>query len=111
MLLDVEHRFAFGYDAYISESFLELRVQPKTTSEQTVSSFVLAVGPPTRVHRYVDWNDNVTHHFTITRFHDRIEVVSDSLVGSNPAYPRRGERAGSARWARRASSCVTWCSS
>ena len=85
MLLDVEHRFAFGYDAYISESFLELRVQPKTTGEQTVSSFVLAVGPPTRVHRYVDWNDNVTHHFTITRFHDRIEVASRSLVSTHPA--------------------------
>jgi len=84
MLLDVEHRFAFGYDAYISESFLELRVQPKTTADQTVSSFVLAVGPPTRVHRYVDWNDNVTHHFTITRFHDRIEVASRSVVSTHP---------------------------
>jgi len=84
MRLDVEHRFAFGYDAYISESFLELRVQPKTTADQTVGSFVLAVGPPTRVHRYVDWNDNVTHHFTITRFHDRIEVASRSLVTTHP---------------------------
>ncbi|TMQ23944.1 MAG: transglutaminase family protein [Candidatus Rokuibacteriota bacterium] len=87
MLLDVEHRFAFEYDAYISESFMELRLQPKTTSDQTVSSFVLAVGPPTRVHRYVDWQDNVTHHFTITRFHDRIEVSSRSLVDTHPTVP------------------------
>jgi transglutaminase-like putative cysteine protease len=87
MLLDIEHRFAFEYDAYISESFLELRVQPKTTSDQTVNSFVLAVGPPTRVHRYLDWNDNVTHHFTITRFHDQIEVSSRSLVSTHPAAP------------------------
>ena len=85
MLLDVGHRFTFGYDAYISESFLELRVQPKTTRDQTVTSFVLAVGPPTRVHRYVDWNDNVTHHFTVTRFHDRIEVASRSVVSTHPA--------------------------
>ena len=34
MLLDVEHRFAFEYDAYISESFMELRLQPKTTSRR-----------------------------------------------------------------------------
>jgi transglutaminase-like putative cysteine protease len=87
MLLDVEHRFAFGYDAYISESFMELRLQPKATADQTVSSFVLAVGPPTRVHRYLDWNDNVTHHFTITRFHDRIEVSSRSLVSTHPTAP------------------------
>ena len=54
MLLDIEHRFAFDYDAYISESFIELRVHPKTTGDQTVNSFVLSVGPPTRVHRFLD---------------------------------------------------------
>src|SRR3989454_8863077 len=60
MFLEVEHRFAFEYDAYISESFLELRVQPKTTTGQTVAAFELAVGPPTSVFRYRDWNDNLT---------------------------------------------------
>jgi len=80
MHLQVEHRFAFVYDTFISESFLELRVQPKTTPQQAVASFELAVGPPTSVHRYRDWNDNLTHHFTITKFHDRIEVSARSLV-------------------------------
>ncbi len=87
MLLEIEHRFAFEYDAYISESFMELRVHPKTTGDQTVNSFVLAVGPPTRVHRYLDWNDNVTHHFTITRFHAQIEVSTRSLVNTHPVAP------------------------
>jgi transglutaminase-like putative cysteine protease len=85
MHLRVEHRFAFEYDAFISESFLELRVQPKTTPQQTVSAFELAVGPPTSVHRYRDWNDNLTHHFTITKFHDRIEVSARSLVQTHRA--------------------------
>lgn len=84
MLLRVEHRFAFTYDSYISESFLELRVQPKATPGQTVTSFSLAVGPATRVFRYRDWNDNLAHHFTVTKFHDRIEVVSRSLVDTHP---------------------------
>ena len=87
MLLEIEHRFAFEYDAYISESFMELRVQPKTTGDQTVGSFVLSVGPPTRVYRYLDWNGNITHHFTITRFHHQIEVSSRSLVTTHPAAP------------------------
>src|SRR2546425_4344975 len=82
MHLQVEHRFAFVYDTFISESFLELRVQPKTTPQQAVASFELAVGPPTSVHRYRDWNDNLTHHFTITKFHDRIEVSARSLVAT-----------------------------
>jgi transglutaminase-like putative cysteine protease len=85
MLLRVEHRFAFSYDSYISESFLELRVQPKPTPAQTVRSFRLEVGPSTRVFRYRDWNENLAHHFTITKFHDRIEVVSRSLVDTHPA--------------------------
>jgi transglutaminase-like putative cysteine protease len=87
MLIDVEHRFAFEYDGYISESFMELKLQPKATADQTLGSFVLAVGPPARVHRYLDWNENVTHHFTITRFHDRIEVSSRSLVSTHPVGP------------------------
>jgi transglutaminase-like putative cysteine protease len=85
MRLQVEHRFAFAYDAFISESFLELRVQPKQTPQQAVASFELAVGPPTSVHRYRDWNDNITHHFTITKFHDRIAVSSRALVETHRA--------------------------
>ena len=85
MFLEIEHRLSFQYDAFIRESFLELRMQPKTTPEQTLSSFVLAVGPPTKVSRYRDWNGNVVHHFTIVNFHDRIEVSARSLVSTAPA--------------------------
>ena len=100
MDLQVEHSFAFEYDAFISESFLELRVQPKATPQQTVASFELAVGPPTSVHRYRDWNDNLTHHFTITKFHDRIAVSARSLVQTHrtgvaiPSLTERPSREG-----------------
>ena len=87
MLLAVEHKFAFEYDGYISESFLELRVQPKITPQQQVLSFRLAVGPPTRVFRYLDWNENVTHHFTITKFHDRIAVTAQSIIETQASMP------------------------
>ena len=43
--VEIEHRLSFAYDAFIRESFLELRMQPKTTAHQALSSFVLAVGP------------------------------------------------------------------
>ena len=33
MDLQVEHSFAFEYDTFISESFLELRLQPKATPQ------------------------------------------------------------------------------
>src|SRR5205814_7562071 len=60
-------------------------MQPKTTAHQALSSFVLAVGPPTKVSRYRDWNGNVVHHFTIVNFHNRIEVNARSLVSTEPA--------------------------
>jgi hypothetical protein len=37
--------------------------------------------------RYVYWNHNVVHHFTIVHFHDRIEVVARSAVSTHPAAP------------------------
>jgi transglutaminase-like putative cysteine protease len=82
VFLEIEHRLSFHYDAFIRESFLELRMQPKTTPQQSLSSFALAVGPPTKVSRYRDWNGNVVHHFTIANFHDRIEVNARSLVST-----------------------------
>ena len=45
MLIDIEHRLLFRYDAYISESFMELRVEPQSDAHQNVLSFYLAVGP------------------------------------------------------------------
>ena len=87
MFVEIEHTLSLAYDAYIRESFLELRIQPKTTTDQTLQSFVLAVGPPTKISRYRDWNGNVVHHFTIVHFHDRIEVVARSAVSTHPAVP------------------------
>ena len=84
MFLEIEHRLSFAYDAFIRESFLELRMQPKTTAHQALSSFVLAVGPPTKISRYRDWNDNTVHHFTIVNYHDRIEVSARSFVNTTP---------------------------
>lgn len=80
MFLDVQHHLWLEYDDFIRESFIELRLQPKRTATQTVASFVLAAGPPTKISRYRDWNDNIVHHFAVTQFHNRIEVQSRSLV-------------------------------
>jgi len=85
MLIQIEHALRFEYDDYIHESFMELRVQPLTTPQQTLRSFYMAVGPPTRVGRYTDWNGNTVHSFGISDFHDRIEVLVRSAVATDPA--------------------------
>jgi transglutaminase-like putative cysteine protease len=85
MLIEIEHAIRFEYDAFIHESFMELRVEPLTDPRQTLRSFYLAVGPPTRVARYADWNGNFVHHFGVTDYHDRIEVLVRSAVATQPA--------------------------
>jgi transglutaminase-like putative cysteine protease len=84
MLLEIEHQLTFGYDAFVNESYTELRVEPRRTSHQTLHSFYLAVGPPTTIWRYIDWNGNFVHHFGIPGYHDRIEVLTRSLVETHP---------------------------
>lgn len=84
MLIEIEHELRFVYDGFIHESFLELRVEPLTDARQTLRSFYLAVGPPTRVARYADWNGNFVHNFGVTDFHDRIEILTRSAVATHP---------------------------
>lgn len=86
-LLDIEHRLRFDYDDYIHESWMELRVEPASDEHQTLRSFYLAVGPPAVVSRYLDWNRNAVHHFGVADFHDRIEVITRSLVEVHPTHP------------------------
>jgi transglutaminase-like putative cysteine protease len=88
MLLEIEHRLSLAYDAWIRESFLELRMQPRSDAHQTLHSFVLAVGPPSKIFRYRDWTETVVHHFTIANFHERIQVIARSLVDTRPPAAR-----------------------
>jgi transglutaminase-like putative cysteine protease len=84
MLLEIEHRLSLAYDTWIRESFLELRMQPRSDAHQTLHSFVLAVGPPSKIFRYRDWTETVVHHFTVANFHERIQVVARSQVDTHP---------------------------
>jgi transglutaminase-like putative cysteine protease len=84
MWIDVDHTLKFHYDRFVRESRMELRTEPLTSERQMVHSFVLAVGPSARVHRYRDWNGNWVHHFGIADYHDRIEVRARSLVNTQP---------------------------
>jgi transglutaminase-like putative cysteine protease len=87
MLLEIEHHLALDYDEFIRESVIELRMQPKTTADQSLLSFVLSVGPPAPIARYRDWLGNLVHHFGVTSYHDRVAVAARSLVRTHPAGP------------------------
>ena len=85
MLLEIEHHLKFSYEHFIRESHLEVRVEPRSQSGQMLHDFRLRLGPNTRITRYEDWMGNAIHWFSITDYHDRIEVLVRSLVETNPA--------------------------
>ncbi len=87
MILDIEHGLNFNYFGFISESSMELRVEPTSNNHQTVRSFYIAVGPVTKVFRYINWLGAPTHHFSITDYHREIQVISRSVVETHPKHP------------------------
>lgn len=85
MYLDIEHDIKFSYDDYISESWVELRMEPQSNARQTVALFYLAVGPRTKVSRYIDWCGNAVRHFSIAEYHRQIEVKARTVVETKPS--------------------------
>jgi hypothetical protein len=67
MLLKIVHETNLTYSAPISESTVELRVQPRQEQDQHRLSFSLAIGPPSSVSGYFDWLGN--HVQTFKRQH------------------------------------------
>ena len=63
MLLEVRHITEYRYDRSVRESIIELRMQPRRTSGQTLVSFELDVEPHAQILSYADTWGNAVHHF------------------------------------------------
>jgi len=84
VLLEIEHHLKFSYEEYIRESHLEVRVEPRSQATQILHDFRLTLGPNTRITRFEDWMGNAVHWFSITDYHDRIELLVQSIVDTVP---------------------------
>jgi transglutaminase-like putative cysteine protease len=84
MHLDIEHDIKFSYDDFISESWVELRMEAQSNIRQSVNLFCLAVGPRAKVSRYIDWAGNAVRHFSIAEYHKEIEVRTRTIVETKP---------------------------
>lgn len=93
MRLRVVHTTAFSYTAPVTSSYNEARLTPLTTATQTTLEAQVRTDPPSTLQRYHDyWGTQVTA-FDLHRPHDRLEVVSSSLVETS-APLATGERVG-----------------
>jgi transglutaminase-like putative cysteine protease len=80
MRYTVYHLTHFRYDAPVSESVMEVRMQPRTESVQRCLRFELATTPRARVFAYQDPEGNVVHHFDVPARHRELTVVAESVV-------------------------------
>jgi transglutaminase-like putative cysteine protease len=83
----IRHVTRFAYSAAISESVMEVRMQPRSDERQRCLRFELTTQPRARVFAYRDSLGNTVHHFDIPNRHARLIITADAAV-ELPAAPR-----------------------
>ncbi len=84
MYYSIRHQTRFRYSSPVSESIMEMRLQPRTEWTQHCLSFEIDLDPRTRVFHYRDYLGNTVHHFNVAGPHQQLDIVSTSLVEVNP---------------------------
>jgi len=84
---NIRHITRFIYEASISESVMEARVQPRSDGTQRCLRFALSTTPVSRIRMYQDHDGNLVHHFNIPGRLSRLSVIADALVESLPVAP------------------------
>ncbi len=84
MYYSIQHQTKFRYSAAISETTMELRLQPRTEWTQHCLSFELTIDPRARLFQYRDHLGNIVHHFNIPARHETTEILATSLVEVAP---------------------------
>lgn len=84
MYYSIRHQTRFRYSSPVSESIMEMRLQPRTEWTQHCLSFDIELEPRTRVFHYRDHLGNNIHHFNVPGEHQQLDIVSTSLVEVTP---------------------------
>ena len=89
MRYSVRHVTRFAYDAPVSESVMEVRMQPRSDALQRCLQFSFTTTPGARVLTYQDHDGNSIHFFNIPARHARLILTAEALVecDSSPELP------------------------
>jgi transglutaminase-like putative cysteine protease len=82
MRYTIRHVTRFAYEAPISESVMEVRMQPRSDGVQRCLHFGVTTNPATRVLMYQDHSGNMVHHFDIPGIHEHLTITAESMVES-----------------------------
>ncbi len=97
MFYSIRHLTQFRYDSAVSESLMEVRMQPRTEGPQRCLSFQLSVDPRAMVYQYRDYLGNSVHHFDVPGKHIQLRIVAEALVEVQ-ALPELPKRLGAEAW-------------
>lgn len=87
MYYQIHHATRFRYSEPVTESVVEVRMQPRTEALQRCAHFHLATQPTARIQHYQDDLANTIHHFNIPGQHDRLTMRTSALVEMQPHPP------------------------
>ena len=87
MRYTIRHITHFTYDTPISQSVMEVRMQPRSDGLQRCLQFALMTSPGSRILLHQDHDGNTVHHFDIPARHSRLTVTADALVETEAPRP------------------------
>jgi transglutaminase-like putative cysteine protease len=99
MRYTVRHVTRFTYEAAISESVMEVRMQPRSDGQQRCLHFALSTAPASRVMLYQDHDGNTVHHFNVPGGHSHLTLTAEALVDCTPP-PEVPDRLEAGAWDR-----------
>ena len=97
MYYTVRHVTKFRYSAPISESIMEVRIQPRSEGNQYCLDFRLHTNPRAHVSSYRGEFGNRVHHFDVPNYHSQLTITAESLVDVT-APPELPEALTSSAW-------------
>jgi transglutaminase-like putative cysteine protease len=80
MHYSIRHVTRFRYDAPVSESVMELRMQPRSEGPQTLRNFQITTNPRAQLYAYSDYLGNAVYHFNVLRKHGELRIEVQSVV-------------------------------
>jgi len=83
-IYSIKHLTSFRYNPSVGETLMEVRLQPRSDTQQRCLAFSLDVQPRTNVMIYRDFYGNTVHHFDIPGKHDSVQVLAESTVEMLP---------------------------
>jgi transglutaminase-like putative cysteine protease len=80
----IRHVTRFSYETPVSESLMEVRMQPRSEGSQRCLRFELGVSPRARVLAYLDYLSNSVHHFDTPPRHTELTITARAQVQLDP---------------------------